>query len=343
MKSGFEIRRNNPPSISSTRRNLLKAGGIGALMLMPGIRTAFAASQYPTRPISVIVPYAPGGQGDLFARILSDPMAALLGESVVVENRPGATGMLGTRNVVRSKADGYTLLMGQTGEIVVMPLANKAAGYDTAKDLAPVVLVGDSPLVMIAPAKAEFNTPQEAIALAKKRSGGLAYASSGTATPGHLAAAALALGTQTDMVHAPYKGAGQAMTDVIGGQVDFFFSSASAAMSHIKAGTVKAIAVASSERMPTLPDVPTISETVIPGFNYSLWGGYFVPKNTPADIVQRLNKDINTLLAQPDIRNRLEADGAIVKQNSPAEFQAFVDQEITKYRKLIDTLNITIG
>lgn len=343
MNSGFENRQNKLPSTSLTRRNLLKAGGASALMLMPGIKGAFAASNYPARPISVIVPYAPGGQGDLFARILSDPLAGLLGESVVVENRPGATGMLGTRNVVRSKADGYTVLMGQTGEIVVIPLANKAAGYDTAKDLAPVALVGDSPLVMIAPAKAEFNTPQEAIDLAKQRSGGLAYASSGTATPGHLAAAALALDTQTDMVHAPYKGAGLAMTDVFGGQVDFFFSSASAAMSHIKAGTVKAIAVASAERMATLPDVPTISETVIPGFNFSLWGGYFVPKNTPSDIVQRLNKDINTLLVQQDIRQRLEADGAVVRQNTPEEFQAFVDKEIAKYRKIIDTLNISIG
>lgn len=343
MTSNLDLQQNQVLPTSPARRRLLQAGSIGALMLASGAKAAFAASGYPTRPVSVIVPYAPGGQGDLFARILSDPMAALLGQSVVVENRPGASGMLGTRNVIRSKADGYTVLMGQTGEIVLIPLAHKDAGYDTAKDLAPVALVGNSPLVMIAPAKAKFNTPQEAITLAKSKPGGLAYASSGTATPGHLAAAALALDTKTDMVHAPYKGAGQAMTDVIGGQVDFFFSSASAAMSHIKAGTVKAIAVASSERMAALPDVPTINETVIPGFNYSLWGGYFVPKDTPTDIVQRLNKDINTLLAQQDIRARLEADGAAVRPNTPEEFQAFVDQEITKYRKLIDTLNITIG
>lgn len=343
MTSDLDIRQNHLLPSSPGRRRLLQAGGIGALMLASGSRAALAADKYPSRPVSVIVPYAPGGQGDLFARILSDPLAGLLGESVVVENRPGASGMLGTRNVIRSKADGYTILMGQTGEIVLIPLANKAAGYDTAKDLAPVALVGNSPLVMIAPAKAKFNTPQEAIALAKSKPGGLAYASSGTATPGHLAAAALTLDTHTDMVHAPYKGAGQAMTDVIGGQVDFFFSSASAAMSHIKAGTVKAVAVASPERMASLPDVPTISETVIPGFNYSLWGGYFVPKDTPTDIVQRLNKDINALLAKEDIRKRLEADGASVKQNTPQEFQAFVDQEIAKYRKLIDTLHITIG
>lgn len=343
MTSHFETRPigTNPGGMS--RRGFLKAGGIGAMMLASGAQTAFAASAYPARPISVIVPYSPGGQGDLFARILSEPLAALLGQSVVVENRPGATGMLGTRNVIRSGADGYTTLLGQTGEIAIIPSANKDAGYDTLSDLQPVALVGDSPLVIIAPAKASFSTPAELVSQAKDRQGGLAYASSGTATPGHLAAAAMTLETQTDMVHVPYKGAGQAMTDVIGGQVDFFFSSASAAMPHIKAGTVKAIAVASLERMGALPDVPTLNETIVPGFNYSLWGGYFVPKKTPADIVQRLNHDVNALLARPEIRERLEADGAAVRQNTSDEFLQFVEQEIAKYRKVIDTLGIKIG
>src|SRR5690606_2973173 len=154
MKSNIKTQHDNLLPTSPARRRLLKAGGIGAVMLASGAGPAFAASKYPNRPISVIVPYAPGGQGDLFARILSDPLAGLLGESVVVENRPGASGMLGTRNVIRSKADGYTVLLGQTGEIVLIPLANKDAGYDAEKDLAPVALVGNSPLVMIAPAKA---------------------------------------------------------------------------------------------------------------------------------------------------------------------------------------------
>lgn len=323
------------------RRVFLRTGGAGALLLA-GLKPA-AAQDYPQREISVTVPYSPGGQGDLFARVLSDPLAALLGQSVIVENRPGATGMLGTRRVVRDKPDGYSILMGQTGEIAIIPSANKAAGYDTLRDLAPVVLVGDSPLVMIAPQKAPFDTVQELVAYARNKSGQLAYASSGTATPGHLAAAALALGTKTEMIHVPYKGAGQAMTDVIGGQVSFFFSSASAAMGHIKAGSVKALAVASLARMPSLPDVPTVNETVLEGFNYSLWGGFFAPRATPAEVVELLNQKINALLAHPDIRGRFEADGAIVQANSSAQFTDFVRTEIAKYSDLLRTTGVTIG
>ncbi len=331
-----------PLNLKMTKRSFLGLGCAGALAAMSGPRLVHAQARYPSRPVNVIVPYAPGGQGDVFARLLSEPLAAKLKQAVVVENRPGASGMLGTRLIIRDKADGYQLLMGQTGEIAITPTVNKNAGYDTLKDLAPIVLAGDSPLVLIAPKSAPYNTIQELIALAGKSPEAVSYASSGTATPGHLAGAALALGTKTKMTHVPYKGAGQALTDVIGGQVNCFFSSASAAMGHIKSGSVKALAVSSLERLGSLPDVPTIAETVLPGFNFSLWGGFFAPKNTPKAIIDQLNKDINDILERPEIRTRFEADGAAVARNTPEQFTEFVTAEIAKYRDLVAAAGISL-
>ncbi|MGP1614417.1 MAG: Bug family tripartite tricarboxylate transporter substrate binding protein [Pollutimonas bauzanensis] len=328
--------------LKMSKRGFLGLGCAGALAAMFGPRLAHAQAGYPSRPVSVIVPYAPGGQGDVFARFLSEPLAAKLKQAVVVENRPGASGMLGTRLIIRDKGDGYQLLLGQTGEIAINPTVNKNAGYDTLKDLAPIVLAGDSPLVLIAPRNAPYDTIQELIGLADKSPESVSYASSGTATPGHLAAAALALGTKTKMIHVPYKGAGQALTDVIGGQVNCFFSSASAAMGHIKSGSVKALAVSSLERLNSLPDVPTIAETVLPGFNFSLWGGYFAPKRTPKAIIERLNTEINDILERPEVRARFEADGAAVARNTPEQFTEFVKAEIAKYRDLIAAADISL-
>jgi tripartite-type tricarboxylate transporter receptor subunit TctC len=333
----------NEFAVRTGRRNFLRIGGAGLIVAATNIRTAHAQTDYPSHSMSVIVPYAAGGQGDVFARILSGPLGAQLKQTVIVENRPGASGMLGTRTVIRDKGDGYTLLMGQTGEIAINPTANKNAGYDTLKDLAPIVLVGDSPLVLIAPKNSPYQSIDELIALARSKPEAVSYASSGTATPGHLAAAALALGTHSKMIHVPYKGAGQAMSDVIGGQVNCFFSSASAAMGHIKSGSVKVLAVASLKRLGSLPDVPTVAETVLPGFNYSLWGGFFAPKHTAATIINRLNQDINNILARPNIRQQFDANDSTVAANTPAQFTEFVQAEIAKYKALVASLGIAIG
>lgn len=325
-----------------TRRSFLGAGVAGASLLLAGGRLAVAQQAYPARTVSMIVPYAPGGQGDVFARLLSDPMSQALGQSIVVENRPGASGMLGTRQVVREKPDGHHLLMGQTGEIAIMPIVNPAAGYDSQSDLAPVVLVGDSPLVLITPKDSPFNTLEELISHARDNPEAVAFASSGTATPGHLAGEALCLGTETKMIHVPYKGAGQAMTDVIGGQVDFFFSSASAAMGHVRAGTVKALAVSTQQRLHTEPDVPTVAEAVLPGFNFSLWGGVFAPQGTDADIILRINEVVNEILSRDSIRQRFVADGSAVNPNTPQQFGQFVEAEIAKYRDLVKATGVSI-
>jgi tripartite-type tricarboxylate transporter receptor subunit TctC len=316
-----------------TRRQILVTGAAAASGSVVG--SALAQGGYPGKPITVVVPYAPGGQGDVFARLVGERLARVLGQPLLVDNKPGASGALGARLVAKAKGDGYTLILGQTGEMAVNRSAMKTPGYDSLADFRPVALVGNAPLVMAAPASAPFNSLAELLQLARSKPGSVSYASSGTATPGHLAAAALALGTKTDMVHVPYKGAGQAITDLIGGQVQFFFSSASAIMNHIKGGKVKALAVSTPRRLASLPNVPTVAEVAVPGFEFSLWGGYFAPRETPDAIVNRLNAEILKVLAEPDLHARFEAEGSAVEPMSPARFAAFVKTETDKYARLV--------
>jgi tripartite-type tricarboxylate transporter receptor subunit TctC len=311
-----------------------------ALAVIAGTGTVFAQDGYPNKPITVIVPYAPGGQGDVFARLVGEQMTRRMGQAVIVDNRPGATGALGTRLAAKARGDGYTLLLGQTGEMAINQSVVKNLGYDPLKDFKPIVLVGDAPLVLSAPASGSFKTLPALIAGAKAKPGSVSYASSGTATPGHLAAAALALGTRTEMIHVPYKGAGQAMSDLLGAQVQFFFPSASAVMPHVKSGKLLALAVSTPKRMAALPDVPTVAESVLPGFAYSLWGGLFAPSETPDAIVQRLNKEVNEILAEPALHARFEADASAVAKNTPAEFAEFVRKDAGKYAQLIKATGI---
>lgn len=321
------------PSHSLTRRHILMAGAATAGSL--AVNNALAQGEYPAKPIIVVVPYAPGGQGDVFARLVGERLARVLGQPILVDNKPGASGALGARLVAKAKGDGYTLILGQTGEMAVNRSAMKNPGYDSLSDFRPVALVGNAPLVMAAPASAPFNSLAELLQMARSKPGSVSYASSGTATPGHLAAAALAMATKTDMTHIPYKGAGQAITDLIGGQVQFFFSSASAIMNHIKGGKVKALAVSTPRRLASLPNVPTVAEVAAPGFEFSLWGGYFVPRETPDAIVNRLNAEILKVLAEPELRARFEADGSAVEPMSPAQFGAFVKADTEKYARLV--------
>jgi tripartite-type tricarboxylate transporter receptor subunit TctC len=283
----------------------------------------------------VIVAYTPGGQGDLFARLVGERLGHTLGQAMVVENRPGATGAVGARLVAKAPGDGYTLLLGQTGEMAVNRSAMKDPGYDSLADFKAVALVGNAPLVMAAPASSSYNSLAELLAFARSNPGKVFYASSGTATPGHLAGAALGLATKTDLVHVPYKGAGQAIVDLLSGQVQFFFSSASAIMSHVQGGKVKALAVSSRRRLPALPAVPTVDEAVVPGFDFSLWGGYFAPHDTSDAIVDRLNREINRVIAEPAFRARFESEGSAVDPLSAADFEKFVRAEIDKYAKLV--------
>lgn len=316
---------------TSNRRRFIQAGAwLAALAMTNGTH----AANWPERTLTVVVPYAPGGQGDVFARLVADRLARALGQPVIVDNRPGASGALGARLVAKAPADGYTLLLGQTGEMAINLSAMKNPGYDTVRDFRAVALVGDAPLVLAVPANSPFKSLGDLIQAARARPGGVAYASSGTATPGHLAAVALASATKTEMTHVPYKGAGQAITDLIGGQVQFFFASASSIMAHVQGGRVRALAVSKPGRLASLPGVPSVADTV-PGFDFSLWGGFFAPRATPDAVVQRLSSEIGRILADPELRQRLEADGSAVAPGSPESFERRVRNDADKYARLV--------
>lgn len=314
--------------------------GLAALAWTAVMPVGQAQEPYPTRPITIVVPYAPGGQGDVMARVVGERLSVSLKQPVIVENRPGASATLGTKRVVESNADGYTLLMGQTGEIAVNKSVLKQLDYDPLKDLKPVVLVANAPLVLAAPVTAGFSDLDGMLKQAKNQPGKITYASTGNATPGRLASAALALGTQTDLLNVPYKSAGQVMTDLLGNHIHLFFVSTSAFRPHMEAGKLKAIAVATPARIAALPDVPAIAEKVVPGFSYTLWAGLFAPAGTPDAIVKLLNEEVNRIMSSQEIRQRLDADGSAVAANSPAEFEKFVDQEIEKYSQLVKETGI---
>jgi len=311
------------------------------LMLMPLVLMA-SETNYPQKQINIIVPYGPGGMGDRLARLSSEKLYSNFKQPIVVENKPGGNGSIGGRFVVNAKPDGYTLLVGQTGELVVNRLLMKDLGYDPMKELIPVVLMGNAPLAIVAPIDSKFNTLAEFIQMAKKSPGEMAYGSLGQGTPGHLAGAALEIGTNITMVHVPYKGMSNLLPDLLGGRLNLFFSSTSSAMPLIKSGKLKVIGVTTPKRISVLPNVETVSESVLPGFSFTVWGGLFAPKGTPKPVLEKLNMEINSMLAMPDIKIQLEADSIAVPANSMQEFNEFLQQEATKYDRLIKAANIKL-
>jgi tripartite-type tricarboxylate transporter receptor subunit TctC len=298
------------------------------------------AQTYPSRAVKIIVPYAPGGTGDIVARIIADRLAGALGQSVVVENRPGATGAIGTQAVATAAPDGHTLLVGQTGEIAINPYWAKGVGYDPDKDLVPVALATIVPLAMVAPGKAAYSTVAEMLNVARQR--GLTFASAGIATPGHFAGEVLKFKTRSNLTHVPYKGAGPALNDLLGGHVDFFFSGFPAAVEHVKAGSLKLLAVSSGKRAGVAPNVPTVAEAAgIAGFDIALWQGVFAPRGTPNEIVDKLNGEINRILAEGDVKQKLLDQGADVSPISVVQFAAFVKTEGEKFQAIIKDSNLT--
>lgn len=310
---------------------------LGLLLQISGLLPVAHAAEgdYPNKSISIVVAYAPGGQGDTFARLVGEKLALAYKQSVVVDNKPGVSGTVGTRLSVKARNDGYTLLLGQTGEMVVNRVIMKDLGYDPLKELIPVVLIGNSPLVLLAPASAPYNSLTELIQLARAKPGTFSYGSVGAGTPGHLSAVALTMGAKLDMTHIPYKGVGPLLTDLMTERIQLFFSSAPAAMPHIKGGKLKALAVTTPQRMKSMPLVPTVAEAALPGFSYSLWGGLFAPADTPAAIVQSLNREVNAIMASPEIHNRFVAEDLVVPANTTAEFAEFVRTEAIKFEKLV--------
>jgi len=334
------------PGASAAAHDTLRRALRRACIAAPALGLALLAvpawpDSYPSRPIHLIVNFAPGGTGDIVARLIGAKLQNNLGQSVIVENRPGAGGTLGARDVANATPDGTMLTVAQTPEIAINPFFMKGAGYDPLKDLQPIALAGVVPLALVVPASAPYSTMADFVKYLRTTDQAVTFASAGVGTPGHLAGEYLKLKLNNKMTHVPYKGAGPALNDVVGGQVDFYFPGFPAAMPLTQGGKVKLLAVSSAKRAPAAPDIPTVAEaTGIANFDFTLWVGFFGPHGLAPDVADKLNSEINKILLEPDIKSRLENDGAQISPLSIPQFTAFVQREIDKYKEIIKAADI---
>jgi tripartite-type tricarboxylate transporter receptor subunit TctC len=315
---------------------------IGAFIVASVFALAPAkADTYPSRQIRLIVAYSAGGTGDVVARLVADKLGTALGQSVIVENRAGASGAIGARYVVGAAPDGYTLLLGQTAEISVNQHLLKDIGYDPDKDLQPVALASVVPLALVVPAKAPYSTIAEYLAFLKSGTPST-FASAGIGTPGHFAGELLKARTKANMTHIPYKGAGPALNDLVGAHVDMYFPGFPSVVPMVKAGTLKLLAASSGTRVPSAPDVPTVKEASgIENFDFTLWQGIFAPRGTPKEIVDKLNGEINKVLKSEEIAKKFADLGADIHIMSVDQFKAFVKTESDKYIGVIKETGVS--
>ena len=293
------------------------------------------AADYPSRPIRFVVPYPPSGAADIVARILAQKLGDALGATVVVDNRAGAGGNLGTDLVAKAAPDGYTLLMGNVGPLAINVSLSKRLPYDPLKDLAPASFMVVYPNVLVVNPSLPVKSVSELIALAKARPGQLSYGSAGTGSSTHLAAELFKSMAAIDMAHVPYKGGGQAVIDVMSGQVQLYFSSMLGALPHLKSGKLRALAVTGSKRSRAAPELPTIAELGFPGYEANNWLGLMVPAGTPVPIILRLNREIVKIFEQPDMHERLAAQGGEAATGSPEKFAEYIRAEIRKWAKVV--------
>jgi len=317
------------------RRFLHLAAGAAAL---PALSRIARAQTYPSRPVRWVVPFPPGGVTDIVARLISQWLSERLGQPFVIENRPGAGGNIGAETVVKAAPDGYTLYLSSSPNAISATLYDNL-NFNFIRDIAPVASISISPLVMEVNPSVPAKTVPEFVAYAKANSGKLNMASNGNGTTSHLAGELFKMMTGINMLHVPYRGAAPALTDLIGGQVQVMFDVMASSIEHIRAGKLRALAVTTATRSEALPDVPNVGE-FLPGFEASAWQGVGVPKNTPTEIVDRLNKEMNAALADPKIKARLADLGSSVFSSSPADFGRFIAAETEKWGKVIRTANI---
>lgn len=311
---------------------------LGAALALCALAGPVAAQSYPTRPIRLVVPYPPGGPLDTAARALAERLKEPLG-IVVVENRPGAGGNLGVDLVAKSAPDGYSLVIGAVATHAINPWLFSKLPYDPVRDFAPITLVAHVPNVLVmTPARAQqlnVNSARDLIAYARANPGKLNYASGGNGSAGHMAGELLKSQARLSAVHIPYAGAAPAQMGLLAGQTDFMFDNLASALAQVKAGKLRAFAVTTPRRSEAMPDVPTMAESGLPGFDVSTWFGVFAPAGTPPAIVDRLNSSFTTALRSPEMRERLARMGAEPAPMSAAEFAQFVRSELAKYEKVV--------
>ncbi len=314
-------------------RNVVLAALLGILPLADALAQAF-----PNKPLRLVVPYPPGGGADGNARSLAQPMASILGQPIVVENKPGASGILAANTVLQAPADGYTMLF-DTFPYVVNAVLHKLP-FDPIKDLLPVSQAINMPLILVVPADTPFKSVQELITYAKANPGKLNYGSYGAGGAAHLAAELLARDAGIDWVHVPYKGGAPAMADVLAGRLSAYFTNPITGLAHIQSGKIRALATTGAQRMKILPDVPTVKEIGYKDFEVVEWNGFFVPAGTPVEVITKLSDAVKLATQQPEVQKRMAAQGVEPVGNTPKEFGAFLQGQIEKWSALVKSNNI---
>jgi tripartite-type tricarboxylate transporter receptor subunit TctC len=306
-----------------------------ACALVLALGAAAHADDYPTRPITLIVPYSAGGGNDTMARVVADKMSRTLGQQIVIENKGGAGGSIATRQIAKAAPDGYTLGLGGTGTLAINPTLYPNVGYDPRKDFAPVGLIATSALVVLVNPQVEAKTIPELIALAKREPGKLNYASAGVGSGIHLGAELFAHMAGIKLTHVPYKGSGPALADLLGGHVSIYLASLPPAIGLVKEGRVRALAVTGPKRSDVFPDLPTVAEAALPGYEAVLHYGIVAPAGTPAPAIEKLSAALRAALAEGDVRQRIIADGAEPMPMTPAEYAADIDREEKKWSEVV--------
>src|SRR5438876_9019321 len=305
--------------------------------------SAGAQERYPNKPLHIVVPFAPGGSTDIIARLIGERLTSALGQPVVIENRGGAAGNIGAEAVARAAPDGYTLLMATTGVMAINNALYPNMSYDAAKDFEPVIFVASITNVLVVAPELPAKNVRELIALAKEKPGSLSFGSSGAGSSTHLSSELFKSMAGIDVLHIPYKGSSQALTDLLAGRISMIIDNMPGAIGFIKAGRLRALAVTGSKRSPALPDVPTIAEAGVPGYESLSWSGIAVPAGTPNDVIARLNREIAVVLAQPDIRAKFSQAGADPVGGSPQEFANHIRAEREKWSRLIRERGIAVN
>ena len=320
-------------------RRLSLATLIAAALVAAGLSQA-RAQDYPNRPITLIVPFPPGGSTTVMARNVADKLSVVLGQQIVVDNRGGAGGTLGTRAVAKSAPDGYTIGLGYTGTLSIAPSLYTNTGYDPRKDFAPIAMIGTAPSVMLVHPSVPAKTVAEFIEYAKKASPQLTYGSPGAGTVNHLSSEMLASAAGIKLTHVPYKGSGPVMNDLIGGHIPMGFAPIPVALGNVQGGKLRGLAVTSPKRSSLLPELPAVAET-LPGFEVALRYGLVAPAGTPPAIIAKLNKALNELLASDEVKKRIAAEGAEPLSGTPADYAADIDKEEKKWAGVVKGLGLT--
>jgi tripartite-type tricarboxylate transporter receptor subunit TctC len=308
---------------------------LAAAMVGVVLSAGAAAQQYPSKPIRLMVPFPPGGSTDIVARIVAQKLGSQLGQQLVIENRGGAGGTLGTSVVAKAPPDGYTLVVGTTSTHVVAPSVYQKLEYDPVKDFAPISLMAVTPYLLVVNPNVQAKSVKDLVELMKAQPGKLNYASAGVGSTTHLAMEMLKGASNTYALHIPYNGNGPAGTAVIAGQVEILFGSLPAVLQHAKSGRVRALAVGTPKRSPSLPEVPTVAESGYPGFDASLWLAIMAPAGTPAPVIERLNREIIAAVSSKDTAETLDKNGAEPLTSTPAELAAMIKDGVAKYAKVV--------